>query len=81
VQPRSRGFTTTTDASSLCLGCETCSQAGVAIDARGNLWVTDTQHNRVLRFPNVAGVPAPTADLVLGQASFTNARRVTASHG
>lgn len=48
---------------------------GVAIDAQGNLWVTDTQNNRVLRFPYgaAAGVPAQTADLVLGQSNFTTA--------
>ncbi len=50
--------------------------AGVAIDAWGNLWVTDTMNNRVLRFPNTsypaAGVPSTTADVVLGQANFTS---------
>ena len=46
--------------------------AGVALDGAGNLWVTDTQNNRVLRFPYSAaqGLPATTADLVLGQPSF-----------
>jgi sugar lactone lactonase YvrE len=47
---------------------------GAAIDPVGNLWVADTQNNRVLRFPNPnapnPGVPLSTADLVLGQNSF-----------
>src|SRR5579872_1921532 len=49
--------------------------AGVAIDSWGNLWVADAQNNRVLRFPNPnapsPGVPLTTADLVLGQNSFS----------
>jgi len=44
----------------------------LALDASNNLWVADTENNRVLRFPPpVAGVDA-TADLVLGQSNFTN---------
>jgi sugar lactone lactonase YvrE len=50
--------------------------AGVAIDAWGNLWVADSQNNRVLRFPNLnapaPGVPSTAADVVLGQADFTS---------
>jgi sugar lactone lactonase YvrE len=65
-------------ANSLCLGPPPGSgdlMAGVALDAANNLWVTDTQNNRVLRFPfdQTRGVPAPIADLVLGQPSFTTA--------
>ena len=45
--------------------------AGVAIDAWGNLWVTDTGNDRVMRFPNpnapAPGVPAAVADVILGQ--------------
>jgi hypothetical protein len=44
--------------------------SGVAIDTWGNLWVTDSINNRVLRFPNsggVTGIPSNTADVVLGQ--------------
>ncbi len=48
---------------------------GVGTDDWGNLWVADNGNNRVLRFPNLnapnPGLPAPTADVVLGQASFT----------
>ncbi len=50
-------------------------KTGVAIDSQGNLWVADTQNNRVLRFPfNFAlGEPAQNADLVLGQPNFSTA--------
>jgi len=47
--------------------------AGVAIDARNDLWVADSLNNRVLRFPFNAslGRPAQEADLVLGQPNLT----------
>jgi sugar lactone lactonase YvrE len=41
--------------------------AGVDVDAAGNLWVADSGNHRVLRFPT----GAKTANLVLGQSSFT----------
>jgi len=49
--------------------------SGVAIDAVGNLWVTDTRNSRVLRFPYdaILGAPAREADLVLGQPDFSTA--------
>jgi DNA-binding beta-propeller fold protein YncE len=49
--------------------------SGVAVDAGGNLWVSDGGNNRVLRFPYNArlGRPAPAADLVLGQPDFETA--------
>jgi hypothetical protein len=43
--------------------------AGVDVDTAGNLWVADCGNNRVLRFPS----GSKTADLVLGQTSFTTA--------
>ncbi len=46
--------------------------AGVEIDPDGNLWVTDTGNNRILRFPMVNGAIAKTADVVLGQSNFTS---------
>ncbi|HVZ80709.1 MAG TPA: hypothetical protein VHE12_07910 [bacterium] len=46
--------------------------AGVALDRWGNLWVADSQNQRVLRFPNVSGLPSHTADVVLGQANFNS---------
>src|ERR1035441_1932289 len=46
--------------------------AAVGTDAWGNLWVADAENNRVLRFPNLGGAPAPAADVVLGQADFTS---------
>ncbi len=49
-------------------------RSGLAIDAQGNLWVSDAGNNRVLRFPAAAlgpGAPnEPSADLVLGQEDF-----------
>jgi len=55
-------------------------QAGLAFDASGNLWFTDTGNARVLRFP-AANIPAPNvgsttggirADLAIGQPSLTS---------
>jgi uncharacterized protein (TIGR03437 family) len=55
-------------------------QAGVAFDASGNLWFTDTGNQRVLRFP-AGNIPAAnvgstvygiSADLVIGQPSLTS---------
>jgi uncharacterized protein (TIGR03437 family) len=50
------------------------SRTGIAFDASGNLWVSDTGNSRVLRFPVAtlaAGASFPAADLVLGQPNFT----------
>ncbi len=50
------------------------SPAGLALDAGGNLWVADSGNGRVLRFPAPFAQPktsTPTANLVIGQASFT----------
>lgn len=45
---------------------------GVHLDPNDNLWVADPMNHRVLRFPRGSdGYPAPQADLVLGQYSFT----------
>ena len=46
--------------------------AGVGIDPWGNLWVADQFNHRVLRFPNVNGVPAAHADVVFGQSDFNS---------
>ena len=46
---------------------------GLAFDQSGNLWVSDTGNNRVLRFPASvlsAGQNGPSADVELGQADF-----------
>ena len=48
---------------------------GLAVDDSGNLWVADSGNGRVLRFPapfSVAAGTTQTADMVLGQSSFTN---------
>lgn len=51
-------------------------RSGLAIDAAGDLWVSDAGNNRVLRYPaSVLGTkPAnePSADLVLGQPDFVS---------
>jgi uncharacterized protein (TIGR03437 family) len=53
---------------------------GVAVDASGNLFVSDFGNSRVLRFPDPCADPTAEhhADLVLGQSSFTT-RETTAS--
>jgi hypothetical protein len=63
----------TPDNKSLCLRGQGWGRSGVAIDANGSLWVTDTNNHRVLRFPYdlSRNAPALTADLVLGQQGFT----------
>lgn len=44
---------------------------GIDLDPAGNLWVTDPNNNRVLRYPKGQdGTIAKTADLVLGQPDF-----------
>ena len=52
------------------------SPIGLAVDNAGNLYVADTANGRVLRFPKPFEHYAPgvmeQADLVLGQADFTN---------
>jgi uncharacterized protein (TIGR03437 family) len=51
------------------------SPSGLAVDSNGNLYVADTDNNRVLRFPNPvqqAQAGPINADLVLGQADFTS---------
>jgi len=54
---------------------------GLVVDSKGNLYVADSGNGRVLRFPAPFSQPAgtqPTANLVLGQASF-NGNPVTAA--
>jgi len=50
------------------------SPVGIAVDNNGNLYVADYGNARVVRFPAPFNQPAgqPTANLVLGQASFTS---------
>jgi uncharacterized protein (TIGR03437 family) len=45
---------------------------GLQVDANGNLWVADSGNGRVLRFPApfTQAPGQPTANLVIGQASF-----------
>ena len=56
------------------------AHTGLAFDTAGNLWVTDTGNNRVLRYP--ASVlksfqNGPAADTVIGQADFVSAVSAT----
>ena len=47
---------------------------GIAFDSHGNLWVSDTGNNRVLRFPAaVLSSKSPAADLVVGQPNLQSA--------
>ncbi len=45
---------------------------GIACDAAGNLWVADTENNRVLRFPAPALTGRRSADLVIGQPDMSS---------
>ncbi len=60
--------------SSLCFSWGTTNNwtAGVDVDPDGNLWVVDSDNNRVLRFPPGQPIGAKHADLVLGQSDFTS---------
>jgi uncharacterized protein (TIGR03437 family) len=51
-----------------------CYPKGIVVDAQGNLYVADSFNGRVLRFPAPFSQPfgQVTADLVLGQSSFTS---------
>lgn len=52
------------------------SPVGVAVDALGNLWVSDSGNHRVLRYPaSTLDSRAPQADIVLGQRDFTQTGR------
>lgn len=56
-------------------GANFFSHTGLAFDAAGNLWVTDTGNNRVLRFRATvltAGQNGPSADTVIGQKDFAS---------
>jgi uncharacterized protein (TIGR03437 family) len=70
---------TTISASTLSLA-GTGLRNGLAFDSSGNLWVSDTGNNRVLRFPAsvlTAGANAPSADIELGQADFLSSVAAT----
>ncbi len=60
------GILTTASANDLCLN----SNAGVAADAPGNLYVADSANNRVLEYNTP--LTNTTADLVLGQQDFSH---------
>ena len=45
---------------------------GLAFDSHGNLWVSDTQNNRVLEFDPANQVLNGSASLVIGQPNFTS---------
>jgi uncharacterized protein (TIGR03437 family) len=45
---------------------------GLAVDSEGNLWVADYGNGRVLRFPRPFDKSQQTADIVLGQTSFSS---------
>ena len=47
--------------------------SSISFDAAGNLYVTDSGNNRVVRYPISNGVIATTADRVWGQPDFTSA--------
>ena len=49
------------------------SPTGLAVDAKGNLYIADTGNNRVLRFPRPFEQPADSIlpDMVIGQKTFS----------
>ncbi len=56
------------------------SRTGLAFDPAGNLWVTDTGNNRVLRFPVsvlTAGSNGPSANLAVPQATMVSSVAAT----
>lgn len=61
---------------------------GLALDSAGKLWVSDTDNNRVVAFPNAAkAATGATMSVVLGQPNFTDEDsglaqdRLTQPHG
>ena len=59
----------------LALSASALVKNGLVFDSAGNLWVTDTSNNRVLRYPASAlkaGVNGPAADMVVGQNDFVS---------
>jgi hypothetical protein len=55
---------------------------GLAIDGSGNLFVSDSKNNRVLRFANAASLAnGANAASVLGQSNFTNDTKATTQNG
>lgn len=52
------------------------ASVSITFDGSGNLWVTDYDNHRVLRYPaaslGAGAANGPAADLVLGQADFTS---------
>lgn len=45
---------------------------GISLDRSGNVWIADTNNNRVLRFNAPTSVTGEDADMVLGQPNFTS---------
>jgi sugar lactone lactonase YvrE len=56
---------------------------GVTVDAQDNVWVVDSDNNRVLRFDHATVKPAMdvTADAVLGQPNFTSVTGAITQYG
>lgn len=47
-----------------------CDPRGIVLDAAGNVYITDSQNNRVLEYNTPLNKTDPTADMVIGQADF-----------
>jgi uncharacterized protein (TIGR03437 family) len=64
--------TTLTPAQGNVTGTVLVQPTGIVVDTQGNVYVVDSGDNRILRFPKpFAQTGGQTADLVIGQASFT----------
>jgi uncharacterized protein (TIGR03437 family) len=67
-------------AKTLSLNSTTSIRNGLAFDSSGNLWVSDSANNRVLRYPAgvlSSGASGGAADVVLGQNDFVSSVAAT----
>jgi len=65
-------YSTTSNGSGTASGLN--SPSGIAVDKNGNLYVADSNNNRILRYPKPFGQSSqfPIPDLVIGQPSFSS---------
>ncbi|MDE1868330.1 MAG: NHL repeat-containing protein, partial [Thaumarchaeota archaeon] len=73
------GQTTFTSSSSGTSATKLKSPNGLAFDSNGNLWVADTSNNRILKFNTTNLVTGGTANVTLGQTTFTSSSSGTSA--
>ncbi len=67
-------------AKTLSLSATSTTRSGLAFDSAGNLWIADTENNRVLSYPAAvlkAGTSGAAATLVVGQNDFVTSTVAT----